>query len=288
MTTTSHFTSNYMIDYYLRQLDRELKIRNYSIRTVQAYDLAVKEFLKFAQKRGKNYLDFRQLDQDLIKDFLLCKKELDCSPKTLNVYLSGIKFFYSQILEIRQQINIKFAKRNRKLPVVLSHDEIMGIIGTLQNFKHRAIIALAYGAGLRVSEVTKIKIHDINFHQKLINIRQSKGGRDRISILPAQLVTNLEKIIADRNPNDYLFQSNRGGKLTTRSLQKIFHRAAISAKVSPDATFHSLRHSFATHLLESGTNLRIIQELLGHQNINTTQIYTQVSSSLMTSVKSPL
>ncbi len=113
-----------MMESEVRWLERELKIRNYSLRTVQAYSLAVREFLKFAQKRGKNHMSFKWLDENFIKDFLLCKKELDCSPKTLNIYLCGIKFFYSQVLKISHKINIKFAKRNFKLPVVLSHSEI--------------------------------------------------------------------------------------------------------------------------------------------------------------------
>ncbi|MBI5753677.1 tyrosine-type recombinase/integrase [Candidatus Peregrinibacteria bacterium] len=277
-----------MMEADVRYLERELKIRNYSIRTVQAYCLAVREFLKFAQKFGKTYLNFKRLDEDFIKDFLLRKKDLDCSPKTLNVYLSGIKYFYKEVLGITHPIKIKFAKINNKLPVILSHEEIMEIIRTLQNFKHRAIIALAYGAGLRVSEVTKIKIADLNFHQKSINIRQSKGNRDRISLLPEPLINDLKKLIGNREPKEYLFQSNRGGKLTTRTLQKIFRMAVDRARICKNPTFHSLRHSFATHLLEGGTNLRLIQELLGHQNIRTTQIYTQVSPSMMTSVKSPL
>lgn len=113
-----------MMESEVRWLERELKIRNYSIRTVQAYTLAVRQFPKFAQKFGKTYMDFKRLNEDFIKDFLLCKKELNCSPKTLNIYLCGIKFFYSQVLKISHKINIKFAKRNFKLPVVLSHSEI--------------------------------------------------------------------------------------------------------------------------------------------------------------------
>lgn len=278
----------------LSRFEMELFIRGYSQKTVNSYVRCLKEYFAHLdscshwQKKYENFDFLENIDEFLIKNFLKDKKEHNCSAKTLHVYLSSIKCFYKEYVKIPQRINIKFAKRPRKLPVILAHEEIMEIIRTLQNLKHRLIIALAYGAGLRVSEITHLRIHDLNFTTKTIHIRQSKGAKDRITILPDTLIPELHNLISDRQSADYLFPSNRGGKVTTRTLQKVFHTTIIRTNISKNATFHSLRHSFATHLLEAGVNLRIIQELLGHQNIRTTQLYTQVSSKIFTTIKSPL
>ena len=284
----------------------ELVIRCYSSKTVKAYLLSLKGYFKFFSSHlPPNYSFFgidKNSDEYLIKKFLMYKKEQNCSPKTLHVYLSAIKFFYKEVIRNPQAIDIKFAKRQRKFPVVLSNSEIMAIIGTLQNLKHRLIVSLAYGAGLRVSEVTNLKIRDLNFEDGTISIRQSKGAKDRITILPESLTSDLKDFICnhpdgwDRDENsrrlrpgdDYLFLSSRQGKLSTRTLQKTFRAAKNKAKITKQATFHSLRHSFASHLLEANVNLRIIQELLGHQNIRTTEIYTHVEPKLFRNVKSPL
>lgn len=287
MENVEQITANYLDKNHL-----ELVIGSYSLKTVKTYTLSLKDYFNFFSSHlPKNYAFFgfdKNFDEELIKKFLKFKMEQNCSPMTLHVYLSAINFFFNEVVKIPLKINIKYAKRPRRLPVVLAHEEIMTIIRTSQNLKHRTIIALAYGAGLRVSEVTKLKIRDINFQQNLINIRQSKGNKDRITILPELIIEDLKNLIAERSSDEFLFKSTRGGKLTTRTLQKVFHNLLFHTNISTPATFHSLRHSFATHLLENGVNLRIIQELLGHQKITTTQIYTQVSSSLMTSVKSPL
>lgn len=297
---------------FIADFIRELKIRHYSYRTVQAYTIAINQFAEFAGAR------FLLPDVNLIKDFLLFKKEQKWSPKTANIALCAIKFFCREILEISLEINIKFAKRPSKIPVVLSHQEIMEIIRTLQNLKHRLMVSLAYAAGLRVSEVTKLKIADINLNENIIYIRGAKGGKDRISIFPDKLKEEMSEFILNKNPQDYLFTNNRvrsradncigsrtggqflryanrcvsdysdnGGKLSTRTLQKIFKNALTKAGISSLATFHSLRHSFATHLLENGNDIRFVQELLGHSSIRTTQIYTKVSSTALKRVQSP-
>ena len=270
----------------LMQVERELQIRNYSPRTVKSYIICLKEFFNFL---GKDKKDERRYDEEDVKNFLWYKKEQNCSPKTLNVYMCSIKFYYKEIEKLYQRIDIKFPKRSRKLPVVLAHHEIMGIIGNSHNLKHKLALALAYGAGLRVSEVINLKVSDIDFEQKIIYVRQGKGDRDRVTVLPEAIISDLRSFISyRRHPQDYLFPSQRGGKLSARTLQKTFHNLAEKAGISKQASFHSLRHSFASHLLEDGVNLRFIQELLGHQNIRTTQLYTHVSrENLLKNVKSP-
>ncbi|KKQ72273.1 MAG: phage integrase family protein [Candidatus Peregrinibacteria bacterium GW2011_GWA2_38_36] len=291
---------------YLDWTARELKIRNYSKRTVEAYATGLKEYFKFIDAQsGEKMLYLCEPEDDFIKNFLLYKKEHDCSPKTLNVYLSAIKFFYKEILNKPHVINVKFARRNKKLPVVLSHSEIMDIIGTLRNLKHKLAVSLAYGSGLRVSEITNLKLQDLDFNQRVIYVRQGKGAKDRITVLPSAIIDDLRNFIdnyrADRSlprpctqsqsqpqPN-FLFLSQRGGKLTTRTIQKVFKSALYRAGIDKPASFHSLRHSFATHLVENGMQLNILQELLGHSSIRTTQIYTHLSKEcFLKNLNSPL
>ncbi len=140
------------------------------------------------------------------------------------------------------------------------------------------MISLDYACDLRVSEVISLKVADLDIDKLIVHIKGAKGKKDRISVLPKKLENDLRNIIAGRNAKDYIFDSNRGGKLTTTSLQKMFRRSLAKTTIKKPATFHSLRHSFATHLLENGTDVRYVQELLGHSNIRTTQIYTQVTN----------
>lgn len=150
------------------------------------------------------------------------------------------------------------------------------------------MISLGYACGLRVSEVANIKVADLDIDELVVHIKGAKGKKDRISVLPEKLQDALRNIIAGKNGDEFVFVSNRGGKLTTASLQKTFRQSLAKAKVNKPATFHSLRHSFATHLLENGTDVRYVQELLGHSNIRTTQIYTQVTNPKLKNIKSPL
>jgi len=158
----------------------------------------------------------------------------------------------------------------------------------ISNQKHKLIIALSYGAGLRISEAQNLKVRDINFSELTIHLKETKGGKDRITVLPQKLKNILHKITVLKNANDFVFESERGGKLSTRTLQKIFENALLKSGVKKPATFHSLRHSFATHLLENGIDVRYVQELLGHANIRTTQIYTHVTNPNLKNIKSPL
>jgi len=268
--------------FYIENLRRELKIRNYSPKTLKAYELALRKYLKFV-----NWEILGQVEE-MVKDFLLYEKEHNIAPKTLNVYLSAVKFFYRHVVEVPCELDIKFSKTRRRLPVVMSNEEIMAIIRTLANFKHRLIISLAYGAGLRVSEVANLRCGDLDFVQGTIFISNSKNGSDRYTLLPDRLGSELKEYSLGRDHYDLLFLSNRGGKMSTRTLQKIFKIAAKKVGASPFATFHSLRHSFASELLGAGVNLRYIQQLLGHRNIRTTEIYTHIDhAKFLAKIKSP-
>ena len=267
---------------YLEKTEQELKLRNYSPKTIKSYLLCLKEYFNF-----KNYgLD--KINEERIKEFLLNKRSKNYSSQTVNLYLNAIKFFYREVLKITQKINLKFAKRSKKLPIVLSREEVKNIISVIENLKHKLIISLAYGAGLRISEVVNLKIKDVNLEELTIHLKNAKGKKDRITIFPEKIKMDLQNLIADKNFDAYLFESERGGKLTERTAQKIFENALRKTNIKKTATFHSLRHSFATHLLENGTDIRYVQELLGHANIRTTQIYTKVTNPILKNIKSPL
>jgi integrase/recombinase XerD len=267
---------------YLKKTEQELRLRNYSPKTITAYLGCLTGYLNFKKT------DFEKIDDENIKQFLLNKQSKNYSPQTINLSLNAIKFFYREVIKNSQKINLKFAKRNKTLPIVLSRVEIKTLIEAIQNPKHKLIISLAYGAGLRLSEVVKLKVQDVNWEELTIHLKNAKGKKDRITIFPEKIKDELRNLIASRNPDRYLFESERGGRLTERTAQKIFERALREVGIKKPATFHSLRHSFATHLLETGTDVRYVQELLGHANIRTTQIYTQVTNPRLKNIKSPL
>lgn len=267
---------------YLKQTQDELRLRNYSSKTIKSYISCLKKYFLFLKK------DFKKLNTNLIRKFLLAEQAKNYSPQTINLYLNSIKFFYREIIKAPEKIDIKFSKTSKKLPIVLSRQEIKKIINLIQNLKHKLLISLSYGAGLRVSEIVDLKVCDININELTIHLKQTKGKRDRITIFPEKLKIKLQNLIVNKNQNAYLFESERGGKLTTRTIQKIFAKFLKKANIKKQATFHSLRHSFATHLLENGVDVRYVQELLGHQNIRTTQIYTKVTNPILKNIKSPL
>ncbi len=267
---------------YLEQVEQELKLRNYSFKTIKVYLSCLREYFNFKK------FNLEKIDEENIKQFLLNKQSKKYASQTVNLYPNAIKFFYREVLKIPQKINLKFAKRSKKLPIVLSKKEIKSIINSTKNPKHKLIISLAYGTGLRISEVIGLKVKDVNLEELTIHLKDAKGKKDRITIFPEKIKINFQRLIASKNPNDYVFESERGGKLTERTAQKVFGNALQKTDIKKDATFHSLRHSFATHLLENGVDIRYVQELLGHRNIRTTQVYTQVTNPKLKNIKSPL
>ncbi len=277
------------IQQILHQTLVELRLRNFSPRTWKAYLYGLKDFLKFLElKYSLNNYDFSRPNIQDIKEFLLIKHDKNLAPQTVNLFLQSIKFFYREVIKTNYPIDISFAKRSRKLPTVLSHREVSAVLDAVKNPKHRLMLSLAYGSGLRVSEVVKLRAGDIDFGRGLVFVKKAKGDRDRITLLPEKITRDLKRFLFGRNKDLYVFESNRGGRLTTRTAQKIFGKAVQRADVQKTATFHSLRHSFATHLLENGTDIRYVQELLGHKNIMTTQMYTRVTTTRIAHIKSPL
>lgn len=171
--------------------------------------------------------------------------------------------------------------------MVLTKQEIERLLSVIINRKHKTLVGLSYAGGLRISEAIHLRVQDIDLEAKTIFVHQGKGKKDRISILSDRLISDLATLTNYKSARAYVFESERGGPLTTRTAQKIFETALVKAGINKPATFHSLRHSFATHLLENGTDIRYVQELLGHANIRTTQIYTQVTNPMLKNIKSP-
>jgi len=267
---------------YLQRTEEELILRYYSGKTITSYIRCLKEYFIFLQR------NFEILDTEKVREFLLKKQQVGYSPQTINLYLNAIKFFYRDIIKTTGKIDLKFAKRSKKLPVVLSYGEIQDIINSYSNFKHKILVSLAYSAGLRLSEIVNLKVKDINICELTIHLKEAKGKKDRITIFSKKLQDDLEVLTSGKDINDYLFSSERGGRLAERTAQLIFENGLRQAGIKKAATFHSLRHSFATHLLENGTDVRYVQELLGHANIRTTQIYTKVTNPNLKNIKSPL
>jgi len=270
-----------MIQDELKKVRNELVLRNYSSKTVKSYTACLRRYFE------DTHIDFRRLDETDIKEFLLSLFDQGYSSQSVNLYLNAIKFYYYQVQHSYVKLNVRFAKRSKKLPVVLSRNEIVRLIDSVSNRKHRLMISLAYGSGLRVSELLTLKAEDIDIGSKILHLKEAKGKKDRITILPGKLLESLSLQIAGKASHDYVFESERGGRLAARSIQNVFHRAMINVGIRKMATFHSLRHSFATHLLENGIDVRYVQELLGHANIRTTQLYTQVTTNVLQCIPSP-
>jgi len=254
-----------------------MKARGFSKSTVKSYLFHVSQFL---ERVG--------LDTPIrnVQDYFIQFSD-KADPRTVNLRISSVKFFYRNV--IGKDVDITYMKRPLRIPSVLTQEEIIDIISSIRNPKHKMLIEMIYGCGLRVSEAIYLKIGDLNFKEGLVYVRQGKGNKDRIVHLPESLSNRLESYIKMRNDyNPFVFDSSRGFHLTVKSVQKVVEVAVIKSKINKKVSPHTLRHSYATHLLESGTDLRIIQKLLGHADIKTTQIYTHVTTSAIKNVKSPL
>ena len=213
----------------------------------------------------------------------------DYSSSTVRMALMAVRL-YLKLIENEEFDNslLKEIKREHKLPDVLSKSEVQSILENITNLKHKAIVSLIYSCGLRVSECLNLKVNDIDSDRMLIKIVQSKGAKDRYIPASGKLLKLLREYWTAYKPLEFLFSGQKSPKYSAKSIQTIVKRAAKNARIKKKVTPHTLRHSFATHLLEQGADIRIIQEILGHKDIRTTQIYTHISSANIQSVKNPL
>jgi len=261
----------------IEQLRTELKLRGFSPLTVRNYSFFVEKFLK---KIGKSASDVNEDDARVYLSELFENK----SKNTIMLAAAALKFFYGEILK-KDFSRIKIPKKDSRLPEVLTAQEVKSLIDSADNEKSRLIVSLLYSSGLRVSELVNLKVQDLNFQEKTGWVRKGKGSKDRIFAISETLANDIESYLKERN-HLYLFSKEK--PLTTRNIQKIIsglkRKVGINKKITP----HTLRHSFATHLLEQGTDIRMIQSMLGHASLNTTQVYTHISTEQIKKIKNPL
>jgi integrase/recombinase XerD len=271
----------------LQQSDREIILRGLSPKTRKAYLMQIRRFLSTIAK------PVNQISERDIKAYLLQMIANDgtaVSRSYHNQAISAIKFLYDGVLHQPMIIkDIPRPKRERKLPTVLAEETVAQILQAVDNLKHLTILMLVYSAGLRVSEVVRLRKEDIDPYRNLIRIRGAKGGKDRETILSPCALETLQKYQAKYRPECWLFPGPDPEKhLTTRTVEKVLENIRNKAGIDQEFSVHTLRHSFATHLLENGVDLRYIQELLGHESSKTTEIYTHVSRNCLGKIQSPL
>lgn len=266
------------------QYIRKLKLKRYSESTIRTYCSMFSRFLKSFPDRDPNYIKPEEIKIYLLQQI----DENSISSGFQNQLINSIKFYYEKVLNHPREIYyLERPKKERKLPAVLSLDEVQRIIKHIKNIKHRAIISTIYSGGLRISELINLRITDIDSKRMQIRVSDSKGKKDRITLLSANILELLREYYIEYKPKLWLFEGPDNKQYSKSSIQEIFKRAKNKARIKKHATVHTLRHSFATHLLERGTDLRYIQELLGHRSPNTTQIYTHVSNRSLNIIKSP-
>lgn len=261
----------------LEKLKTELKLRGFSPLTVRNYSFFVEKFL---QKTNKKEDEISQEDAKAYLAGIFDSK----SKNTIMLATASLKFFFKEILK-KDFADVKMPKKDNKLPEVLTKEEVKKLIESADNEKSRLIISLLYSSGLRVSELVNLKVEDLNLRERTGWVRKGKGAKDRIFMISENLAKEIEEYLKGKN-HSFIFSKDK--PLTTRNIQKIIKGTKIRAGITKKVTPHTLRHSFATHLLEQGTDIRVIQTMLGHSSLNTTQVYTHVSSEQLKKITNPL
>ena len=268
-----------------RMLDT-LILKSYSENTIKTY---CGEFAQLLITLKKVHAD--TLTPERLKAyFLYCIKELELSENLIHSRINAVKFYFEQVLhrDIMLFDDIPRPKKKYLLPKVFSKEDILLLFQAIDNPKHLLMMKLCYGMGLRVSEVVNLKINNIDFCRLMVQIEASKGKKDRYVNLPVSIVEELKNYLVVFKPQKFIFEGQYGGQYSIRSVQAVFKTAMKKANINKDVGIHSLRHSYATHLLEAGTDMIFIQKLLGHKDIKTTEIYAKVSNKQLSKIKSPL
>jgi site-specific recombinase XerD len=261
-----------------------MEIRNYSPRTIKTYVAMLATASKYYQQSPD------KITIDQLKSYLhYCAKERGLSVSTLNQTINAFRILFQDVLGLNwEKIKIKRPRKNKHLPVILSKEEVLKMIGATVNMKHKAIIALLYSSGVRRGELLNLRPADIDSNRMLIRIRNGKGNKSRETLLAHNTLDILREYYRRYHPLVYLFESYRPGvPYSSTSVKKIVERAAQKAGVTKAVCIHSFRHAFATHLLEQGANLKVIQRLLGHTSMRTTSMYLHLAKTDYKDVKSP-
>ncbi len=254
--------------------------RNYSHKTIVSYVQCVKQFLQFCKK------DFKYVKKKDIQDYLDHLVDKKLSGNTLNVHIHALKYVFEEILRKRVTWRIRYAKTPKKLPVFLTKEEIIRLFDAVKNPKYKLLLELIYSAGLRVGEAVKLKKEDLEIDRNIGWVREGKGRKDRPFIIAEIIKLKLKNHIENSN-SDYVFPGNKLCHVSIRTVQEIIKKAAKDAKISKNIHPHTLRHSFATHLIENGYDIAAIQPLLGHTRADTTLVYVHLASPKMFKIRSP-
>ncbi len=267
---------------FLEKLETELKISKSSGHTIKNYIRANKSLLDFTGKIPED------INEDDTKKFM-AENLLDKASSTVTLFLSAIRYAFSSLLKKDPTIGIKRPKKEQRIPTVLTKEEVKKLLSSIENKKSKLMLSLIYACGFRVSELVNLKIKDLDFDENIGHVRQAKGKKDRIFNIPLTMKNSLIKQIENQEKfnQEYVFTGPKG-RLSDRNIQKIIKKAAARAEIKKDVHPHTLRHSFATHLLENNVDIRKIQELLGHASISTTELYTHISKEQLKKVKSPI
>jgi integrase/recombinase XerD len=264
--------------------NKYLLSKRYSPNTIKTYCEALKSFLTFCNTKAIR--DITNNDVISYNTSYILKHQLSSSYQ--NQIVNAIKLYFKIVKDTSVEIDkIHRPKRAKVLPNVLSKEEVFQIIEMTENLKHKTLLALIYSAGLRISEALQMKPQDIDSVRMLIHVKNAKGKKDRYTLLSEKILTLLRTYYSIYKPKEYLFEGQMGGRYSSRSAQALLKKAAKHAGIQKSISLHTLRHSFATHLLESGTDLRYIQELLGHSSPKTTMIYTHVTNTQLKKIKNP-
>ena len=269
----------------LLEVEQKMILGGNSSSTIKAYKGELVWFFKFFENRNLEDLNKSDIETYVYK----MKSKYKFSDSRQNTMINAIKFYYEKVLEKdRTYYNIERPKKSQSLPGVLTMSECFSIVNSPRNLKHKAILQLMYSSGLRISEVTKLRIEDVKSADKQLFIKASKGKKDRMTVLSENVLILLREYYKANKPSYWLFEGAGGEQYSTSSIQKVFRKAVKETNVNPWVTPHTLRHSFATHLLQSGVNLRYIQSLLGHGSSKTTEVYTHILKVNNDVVRSPL
>jgi integrase/recombinase XerD len=269
--------------HYLNLFRNKLTRKGYRQQSIKNYVSCIDCFLKHF---GDKFTEPVKINEQSIKDYLLTFKEHN----TQRSNHSAIKCFYKYVCHQPNKFRyIEYCKRNRKLPIVLSQEEIQRMFNVCDNIKHKAIFSLLYSAGLRVSEIINLRINDIDSSRMIINIINAKGGKDRQVMLAQSVLELLRKYYTAYNPKQYLFNGQFDIKYSARSINQFLKDLALKAKVDNKRVYaHLMRHTSFTHMVENGTDINLIQRLAGHSSVKTTSIYTHISHNLISRIQSPI
>ena len=265
------------------EIKQKLRYKRYSPNTISTYISCLEQFNRFIERENL------QINEPVIYQYLMGLVAKGYSRSSQNQHINAIKFYLEKVLRQKQKsYYIERPLKKKMLPTVLSEQEIQLIFSNIKNLKHKAILSLIYSCGLRIGEALNLTINDLDSDRMLISIRSGKGEKDRMVPMASNVLKLLRVYYKEYKPVNYLFNGNENGPYSATSVRNVLKRAVYKSYIKKNVTPHTLRHSYATHLLEKGTDLRFIQVILGHSSVKTTEIYTHVSTKNLRAIKSPI